>query len=646
MALEPHTKHIWKRMTRRSLILGSLQLSFAGLLALRMKYLQIEQADQFRLLADENRINIRLIPPKRGEIYDRNGIILAENVPNYRITLIKEDAGDVELALENLSKLVSLSQKDIERTFVELNKSGPFLPVTVTDRVSWNDISRIAINTPALPGITPEVVLSRRYPLSENFTHIVGYVGPVSSHDLEKIQDPDPLLKIPRFQVGKARIEFNLEDRLRGRAGSKHVEVNSMGRVMRELEVQQGEAGENFKLTVNADLQCYIQARLGEESASAVVLDCQNGDILAMTSAPSFDPNKFVRGISYADYDVLLEDRRKPLVSKAIQGTYPPGSTFKMITALAALENGIISPSSTFFCSGHLEISGKKKYCWKKGGHGKVNLARSIRESCDVFYYDLALKVGIERIGETARKFGLGIRHEVGVSVEAEGLIPSKEWKQRVREADWFIGDTANAGIGQGDVLASPLQLAVMSARLATGKNITPTLIKSSEKYLKSEQLLTDLDLEATNLKTVRKALSQVVNDRDGTAYKSRIIQKEFRMAGKTGTSQVFSITAAERQRGITSNKDRQWHRRDHALFVCYAPIDNPKVAVSVVVEHGGGGSKVAAPIARDIVLQTLYGNDPPYEAYPVKDREEIKLRQKELQKLRPNLNNIRKSRV
>jgi len=611
-----------------------------------MKYLQIDQADQFRLLADENRINIRLIPPHRGEIYDRHGIILAENEPSYRITLVKEDAGDIEAVLANLSKLVPLSQEDIERTFGELKRSAPFLPVTVTDRVSWDDVSRVAVNTPALPGITPEVGLSRRYPLANNFTHIIGYVGPVSSRDLEKHASPDPLLKIPRFQVGKSRIESHLEDRLRGRAGAKHVEVNAIGRVMRELDRQEGVAGENFKLTVDADLQCYIQARLGEDSASAVVMDCETGEILAMTSSPSFDPNKFVRGISYADYDALLEDRRKPLVSKAIQGAYPPGSTFKMITAIAGLENGFITPSSTVFCPGHLELSGKKKYCWKRGGHGKVNLEKSIRESCDVFYYDLALKVGIEKIGETARKFGLGVRHRVDVSVEAEGLIPSKEWKKRVREVDWVIGDTANAAIGQGDVLTSPLQLAVMSARLATGKSISPKLVKSTENDVDTDKLVPDLDVSASSLQAVQKAMFKVINDRAGTAYKSRTIQKDYRMAGKTGTSQVFNITEAERRRGITSNEDREWKRRDHALFVCYAPAENPKIAVSVVVEHGGGGSKVAAPIARDIVLQALYGSDPPSEAYPVKDRDAIKLRQKEMRKLRPDLENIGKTRA
>lgn len=646
MALEPHTTRNWKRLTRRSLILGSLQLSFAGVLALRMKHLQIEQADQFRLLADENRINIRLVPPKRGEIYDRNGIILAENEPSYRITLVKEDAGNVEAVLANLSKLVPLSREDIERTFGELDRSAPFLPVTVTDRATWDDVSRVAINTPALPGITPEVGLSRRYPLSENFTHLIGYVGPVSSRDLEQRQSPDPLLKISRFQVGKSRIESHFEDRLRGRAGAKHVEVNAVGRVMRELDRQEGVSGENFKLTVDADLQCYVQARLGEDSASAVVMDCRSGDILAMTSSPGFDPNKFVRGISYADYDALLEDRRKPLVSKAIQGTYPPGSTFKMITAIAGLENGFITPSSTIFCPGHLEISGKKKYCHKRGGHGKVNLEKSIRESCDVFFYDLALKVGIEKISGTARKFGLGMRHKIGVSVKVEGLIPSKEWKKRVRKEPWVIGDTANAAIGQGDVLTSPLQLAVMSARLATGKIIVPKLMKSSKNTLNTEDVTPDLDVAPANLQALRQAMFQVVNDRSGSAYKSRIIQKEYRMAGKTGTSQVVAITEAERRRGITSNEDREWHHRDHALFVCYAPADNPKVAVSVVVEHGGGGSKAAAPIARDIVLQALYGNDPPPEAYPVKDRKAIQLRQKELRKLRPNLKNIRKTRA
>ena len=356
---------------------------------------------------------------------------------------------------------------------------------------------------------------------------------------------------------------------------------------------------------------------------------------MALTSSPSYDPNKFVQGISHRDYNALLQDKRKPLVSKSVQGAYPPGSTFKMITAIAALEAGIIDEKTTVVCPGHLEISGKKKYCWKSGGHGKVNLEKSLRESCDVFYYEIALKVGIEKIGEVARRFGFGEKHDISMSVENAGLVPSKAWKRRKRDRDWLIGDTANVAIGQGDVLASPIQLALMTARLATGKMIKPKLIADTGKTKIEEASPT---ADPAHLNAVRKAMYNVSNARNGTAYRSRVIDDAFRMAGKTGTSQVITITEAERKNGITSNEDRKWERRDHALFVCFAPFEDPRIAVSVVVEHGGSGSTTAAPIARDILLRALYGGAPPVSAYPVKDREVISQQQKLFDDLLPNL--------
>lgn len=625
------------KLTRRALLVSGLQLGFIGLLAARMRYLQIEQSDQYRLMADENRINVRLISPQRGQIYDRHGVILARNQQSFRITLIQEDAGDVNAVLGKLQQLIELSEKDIERILKELKRNAPFLPVTVLDRVSWDDVSIVASNTPVLPGITPETGLSRHYPLSEFFTHVVGYVGPVSSLDLENRKTPEPLLEIPRFQIGKSRLEASFEESLRGKAGARNIEVNAAGRLMQELNRRESKAGSDLRLTIDAELQCYTQARLGEESASAVVMNCENGEILALTSAPSYDPNKFVRGISHSDYNMLLQDKRKPLVSKSVQGAYPPGSTFKMITALAGLEAGIIDNKSSVYCPGHLEISGKKKYCWKDEGHGKVNLTKSLRESCDVFYYDLALKVGIEKIEEVARRFGLGEKHDIAMSVENEGLIPSKEWKRRVRDSSWLIGDTANAAIGQGDVLASPLQLAVMTARLATGKKVIPKLI-ITKMPSKSDTENTKITPNQEHLKIVRDAMFEVSNARRGTAYKSRVIGDSLRMAGKTGTSQVFTITDAERKKGVKSNEDREWHRRDHALFICFAPFEKPKFAVAVVVEHGGGGSKTAAPIARDILLHALHGGMPPLSAYPSEDQQFIKKQQSTISKLLPVL--------
>lgn len=624
-----------RRLTRRALVMGGLQAGFIGLLGLRMRFLQVEQADEFRLLAEENRINIRLIPPARGQIFDRNGAVIAENVPSYRITMVREDAGDMELVLRRLSALVDITPEEIERARADLEKLRGDTPVTIADRVSWEEISRVAVNGPALPGVTPEVGLSRHYPSGPDFAHVVGRVGPVSDFDLSRIEDPDPLLRIPRFQIGKVGVEAEAEELLRGKAGIKRVEVNAAGRVMRELDRREGHAGGNLQLSVDSDLQEFVQARLGNQSAAAVVMDCETGDLLAVASSPSYDPNLFVRGISVGDYASLTENQYRPLVPKTVQGLYPPGSTFKMVTALAALEAGIVTADETVYCPGHLEVAGRRFHCWKRAGHGSMDLESSLRESCDVYYYDLALKVGIEKISEMARRLGLGVAFDVPMSSVKAGVAPTKAWKMERFGQDWVIGDTVNASIGQGYVLTSPLQLAVMSARIATGRSVTPRLIKSVDGMEQPTGHGEDMGLDPGNLRQVRRAMFSVSNNRRGTAYASRILTDEFRMAGKTGTSQVRNITADERRRGITRNEDLPWDRRDHALFVNFAPFDAPRVAVSVVVEHGGGGSAVAAPIARDVTLQALYDGNPPLDAYPAKDRSRIKALQDRLRRER-----------
>ncbi|MDM8168543.1 penicillin-binding protein 2 [Roseovarius sp.] len=626
----------YRKITRRGLIVGGGMSGLVGALALRMRYLQVEQADQFRLLADENRINIRLIPPTRGRIFDRNGMTIAENVPSYRITMVREEAGDVEDVIARLSKLVTLDPEELERARRDLERLRGDTPVTIADRVSWEDISRVAVNTPALPGITPDVGLSRRYPHGEAYAHVVGYVGPVSDRDLERIDAPDALLLIPRFQIGKIGLEAKREELLRGEAGTKRVEVNAAGRVMRELERQEGTSGKDIQISLDNALQTYAHARLSEESAAAVVIDCETGDLLACASTPSYDPNLFVRGISVANYQALLENEYRPLPNKAVQGIYPPGSTFKMVVALAALEAGELDLTETVYCPGHLEVSNRRFHCWKRAGHGNVDLHRSLRESCDVFYYDMALRVGIEKISEMARKLGVGIEHDLPLTSVAAGLAPTKEWKLINRDAEWVVGDSVNASIGQGFVLASPLQLALMSARIATGREVKPRVIKSIDGVEQPSGVGPSLGINENSLREVRKAMFAVSNDRRGTAYSSRIIEDAFRMAGKTGTSQVRNISSGERASGVRRNEDLPWRQRDHALFVDYAPFDNPKVAVAVVVEHGGGGSSVAAPIARDITLQALYGGDPPLSAYPSKDRGRIQTQQEQLRQYRP----------
>ena len=624
------------KLTRRAALLGGAQLVFMGGLAARMRYLQVDQADQFRLLAEENRINIRLIPPARGEIFDRNGIRVAQNVPSYRIVMVREDAGDVDLVMARLARVIDIDPETMASAMAEIKRSAPFLPVTIVEDVSWDAVSKVSVNAPALPGITPEVGLTRVYPRGSDFAHVVGRVGRVSQADLDALEDPDQLLRIPRFQIGKINVEAREEKLLRGSAGTKQVEVNATGRVMRELARREGQSGADLQLTVDAKLQGYVQARLSGESAAVVIIDCENGDLAAIASAPSYDPNLFIGGISSANYDPLLNSKYRPLVNKTVQGTYPPGSTFKMVTAMAAIEEGIIGPDETVYCPGYLEVAGRKFHCWKRAGHGWVDLENSLKQSCDVYYYDLALKVGIEKISAMANRFGLGIKHELALSSVAAGLTPTKAWKKSARAADWVIGDTVNASIGQGFMLASPLQLAVMSARIATGRSVTPRLVKSIDGVEQPSGAGTPLNMNENNLRKMRRAMYEVVNNRRGTAYRSRIIADDMRMAGKTGTSQVRNITTAERARGVTSNADLPWDRRDHALFVSFAPYENPRYAVSVLVEHGGGGSVAAAPIARDVLLQAMAGGDPPLEAYPTGDRGRIKTQQQKLREIQP----------
>jgi penicillin-binding protein 2 len=377
-------------------------------------------------------------------------------------------------------------------------------------------------------------------------------------------------------------------------------------------------------LTLDAALQNYARIRMGEESASAVVMDVETGDLLAVASAPSFDPNLFVRGISNTDFRALMDNDHRPLSNKAVQGAYPPGSTFKMVTALAALEAGVITPQTTVRCPGHYDAGGRRFHCWKRGGHGAVNLEKSLSESCDVYYYDISQRVGIDAIAAMAERLGLGIRHDLPMSAIAEGLNPNRQWKSEKRGQEWRIGDTINASIGQGYVLSSPLQLAVMTARLATGRAVVPRLVKAVDGAEVPVVPAEPLGLGAENLREVRRGMWAVTNSQSGTAFSSRSVEQASLIAGKTGTSQVRNISTAERARGVLRNDQLPWNRRDHALYVAYAPVDAPRLAISVVVEHGGGGSGVAAPIARDILLFALYGGVPPLAAYPAAQRNRI----------------------
>ena len=602
-----------RKITRRALFLGGSQVAFMGALGLRMRYLQVDQADTFRLLAEENRIRDFLLAPARGLIYDRNGALLAENEQTLRVVIRKEDAAELDAVLIKLQELIGITAEDQARVRDELKKAGPSAPVIIADRLSWEDFSLVSANGPALPGVTPEVGLSRYYPLHSDFAHLVGYVGPVSSYDISRMETVDPVYKIPKFQLGKFGIEAKLEDTLKGKAGLRRVEQNAYGRILRELDRQEGQNGANIQLTLDHRLQNFVQARLVQDlSASAVVLDLESGDILAAGSVPSFDANLFVRGISSKNYNALLEDKYRPLPGKSIQGLFPPGSTFKMVTALAALEAGVIDIEENVRCLGHVEVGGRRFHCWKRAGHGNVNLIGSLRHSCDCYYYEIAQRVGIEKIAEMGQKLGLGQAYGLPLTGELAGLVPNKAWKLANRGAEWVVGDSLNASIGQGFVLSSPMHLATMCARLATGHHITPRLVHSIDGMKQPSGRGAPLDVNENMLRTVRQGMFEATNSTRGTAHSYRIADETMRIAGKTGTSQSHST--------VVNNKEVEWERRDHGLFVGYAPFDDPKYAVATIVEHGGGAA-VAASLARDVMLFALHGDIPPLSAYPAAHR-------------------------
>ncbi|MEO0681376.1 MAG: penicillin-binding protein 2, partial [Pseudomonadota bacterium] len=590
----------------------------------RMRQLQVEEADRFRLLAEENRINIRLIPPARGRIFDRAGRPLAENRQNYRVFLIREQAGDVEETLDRLGRLIPVSDRDRERVLREVRRKSSFVPVTVTEHLTWEDFARIAANAPALPGVDVEAGLTRFYPEGDALSHIVGYVGRVNEREIDDDQGRTPLLQIPDFKIGKTGVETRREGDLRGEAGLSRIEVNARGRVVRELGREDGRSGDDLQLSVDLDLQRYAMERMNGESAATVVMDIATGDLVACASSPAFEPNQFVFGISSPAWTALLEDPYRPLSNKTVSGVYPPGSTYKMVVALAALEAGVIDRSETVFCNGRLKLGDRFFHCWRRGGHGRVDLKESLEQSCDVYYYEVARRVGVDAITNMARRLGLGQRHGLPLPAVSEGLTPTRDWKRRVHDQSWLIGDTFNAGIGQGYVLTSPLQLTVMTARIASGRAVSPRLVRGEGGRPLPDPQPALLDVNGAHLRMVREGMLDVMHGRRGTARGSRIYDETARMAGKTGTSQVRRITAAERANGVFRNEDLPWERRDHALFVGFAPYDDPRYAVTVIVEHGGGGSKAAAPIARDVMMRALWRGEPPLAAYPPNERRRI----------------------
>jgi penicillin-binding protein 2 len=598
-------QQVQRTFTRRVAMLAGGQAVLLGALVGRMYYLQVMETDRYRLMAEQNRVNLRLLPPLRGKIVDRFGRPIAVNDPNYRVVVVPEQTADMRATLKALARVLPIEPEDIEKIMRERNRYRAFVPIPVRENLSWDQVSKVEINSPDLPGASIEVDQTRSYPYGASTAHVLGYVGPPAENEVGN----DPLLQLPGFRIGKSGLEKVYDAQLRGTAGTSEIEVNALGRVIRELDRREGNAGVELVSTLDIGLQQFVQQRLAEQqSASAVVLDVITGDVLALGSTPSFDPSAFNRGLSGAEWQALTNDLAHPLTNKTIAGQYPPGSTFKTMTALAALEGGM-EPSHTVFCPGFMTLGSVSFHCWRHEGHGTLDMLGGIKNSCDVYFYDVARRVGIDPIADMARRFGLGQPTGIDLLSEKGGLIPDTAWKKATLNDVWHPGETLIAGIGQGFIQTTPMQLAVLVARLANGGYaLRPHLTRPAKLTADNPDATLPsfprMNVNQTHLKLVGEGMRMVVNEPDGTAYGSHIALPGMEMAGKTGSAQVRRITMAERLAGVRKNENLPWPMRDHALFICFAPTSSPRYAAAVVVEHGGGGAKVAGPIARDIMIE------------------------------------------
>lgn len=587
-------------LNRRTIIIILVNLLAFMVIAARLYYLQVLQSDKYKMMSDENRISTRFLIPPRGTIYDRNGEIIAKNEQNFQALLVAEQTPDIEKTLSTFKQIISLSEDEENRIRKDIKSKKRFIPIKLKDNLKWGEVSEILLHAPDLPGVEINEGLSRSYPYADLYAHVLGYVGPVS----EKDKKDNPLYMVPGFKIGKSGLEKFYDYKLQGKSGTVKLEVNAYGRVMKEIERQPGIEGDSLTLSIDTHLQKAAAEAFGDNSGAAVVLNVKNGEILAMVSVPSFNPNLFTNGISYKHWNELLNNERNPLIDKAVAGQYSPGSTFKIVVALAALEAGTISTNTRYYCSGAMKVGTSRFHCWRHVGHGSLNVVEALKYSCDIFFYETALRLGIDKIHDMALTLGMGQELNVGLDSEKSGLIPSKEWKKSRYDTQWTQGDSANSGIGQGYILVTPLQLATMLARVVNGGyEVNPTFIKRS-KALKNN--FKRLKISTRNLETVKQGMFEVVNGIGGTAARAKFNINGVRMGGKTGTTQVRRISMRERKSGIISDSRLPWKLRNHAWFMGYAPTDNPHYAVAVIVEHGSSGSGVAAPIAAKILQEAI----------------------------------------
>jgi penicillin-binding protein 2 len=580
-------------------MLGAGQIGLFGALAWRLRQLQVIEAPKYALLAEENRINIQLLPPSRGLIFDRFGKPLATNTERMRVFVVPELAEDIGDSLDRLGRVIELSGRTRARVLRLARRQSPYVPIVVDDTLSWRQFAQINVLAPSLPGIQTDILSVRRYHVGSDVAHIVGYVGAADKVEVNE----DPVTRLPGFRVGKSGVEKGLETTLRGKAGIVKLEVDARGHALRKLETLDSLPGRELVLTIDHEVQRQAMERLKNERRAAVVaLDARTGEILVMASTPSFDPNVLLHGLREGTWTSMANAEDDPLTNKALRGQYPPGSTFKMVTALAGLDAGVITLKTKFHCYGGYTYSRAYFRCWRRGGHGAVNVRRAIKESCDVFFYNVAERVGISKLSAMGRKLGLGQTYEFGLPLQKPGVMPTPGWKRATLGEPWYGGETIIAGIGQGFVLTTPLQLAVMTARIATGRAVVPRIVRPYPDEKIDEPKPLDIDPEY--LAIVREGMWAVVNEGGGTAGRARLPIAGVEMAGKTGTSQVNTASSGRHSSAL------KWEQRDHGLFVGFAPADNPRYAVAAIVEHGGSGSVAASPVVRD-VMTALVERDP-----------------------------------
>ncbi len=618
-----------KLISRRMFLMTTAKaVVVVGILG-RLISLQINESKKYRTLSDKNRFREWKLAPERGIIKDYFNQELASNKQVFQIHLIPENAQNIEEVFFRLKSILNITDKKIFLLRKKIAKQKPWDPVIISDNLTWSEFSRVNLFLHELQGLEPIVSVARVYK-DKSSAHVLGYVSQVSSSDL-KNREYLKEMSVPGIATGKTGLERRLDKEIIGKVGFQRYEVNAFGKRIKQIQVDQGKAGKSFKTTLDLEIQKYVEEILKDKAASVCVMDIYNGDIISMVSSPSYDPNKFVHGISQLDWNKLIKNDKKPLVNKAIAGLYPPGSTIKTLVALSALENKIVRPLNTVTCKGKIELFGEKFHCWKKKGHGIMNMRSAIKRSCDVYFYEIAKKLGVDRLSETAKKFGLGKRVLNNFSEEKAGVVPNTEWKKKYIGQNWYLGETLHSGIGQGYFQSTPLQLCLMTAQIANGGfEIKPRIIfnksnnnlkeylrfknENPDQPLPADLLVSNFNLKPLfknqeNIKIVKDAMYSSSNEPGGTSYRSRLENKKFTFAGKTGSSQIKKFTEAQREAEV-KQEDLEYKNRDHALFIAYAPVSDPKYAISVVVEHGGSGSKAAAPIAKKVIKKTLERHD------------------------------------